>query len=136
MIIYVLCLSNRILKYINGNGAKKVQLKTPFDETDPNAPQSLDNYITDEAIVTLLQRVWHCEVDKTFYTKSKKVVRDAFFSKPYPEIANFFFGYPLNDDEEDKIQDEQKEEEEEFHELTKEQLEEIEKVLDRKGAPK
>ena len=124
---YVLCpYLIQIPKCINGNTQKKVEIKEDFDETDHNGPQSLDHYILDEAIVSLLQKVWHSYPDKTFYNKQKPIVRDAFFSEPYPEIANFFFGYPLHDEQEHKnhmvVNDE-------FGSIDKEDLEQMDKYL-------
>lgn len=69
------------------------RVKISFDETDAKN-QSLDHYLTDETVIRLLQKTWNKPVNHKFYDTSTAKVRDAFFSRPYPEIASKMLGYP------------------------------------------
>jgi len=72
-----------------------------FDRTDVTR-QSLDNYITDDSIVQLVQHTFRHK-EKSFY-RSFPEARDAVFVPPYPPMACRELGYPETKvDHDDKL---------------------------------
>lgn len=98
-------MSNKLLKFLSQNGSP-TRVKAPFDETD-SVNQSLDHYLTDETVIRVLRETWKKPVNDEFYGSTASILRDAFFSRPYPKIASNVLGYPEGYDADFAIEDDQ-----------------------------
>ena len=106
LILFIQFLSNARRKKYGETAHQDDYYKVPVDcdqskiETHQSKIEthSLDNYLLNEDIIRLLKMTLKTPPGPSFYARHKSVA-SAFFSKPFPEIASKFLGYPVQEDE-------------------------------------